>query len=197
MLLPISVAFIGWLRRVDDGTRTAPMWMRMNKWAAAAMPLIAVLVSMVLPYWSTGLLGQYRTVNAALLLFLPLWFIALAVWDRQVFRKRWPLRTEPRGTRATLMLVTLLFFVWGRDMKVSLDLLTGSAVQYDHEMLDRYTRIEQAVERGNIELVLPAITLPRSLVITQPGADPDQWMNRSLAEFFGNKALELCVEPSR
>ena len=82
-------------------------------------------------------------------------------------------------------------------MSVSLDLFTGSAAQYDHEMLDRSARIEQAVENGNTELVLPPVTQPRSLVITQPGADPDQWMNRSLAEFFGNKDLELRVKPSR
>ena len=197
MLLPISVVFIGWLRSVDDGTITRTTWMNMNKWAAAALPMLAVLVSMILPYWSTGLLGQYRTVNAALLLFLPLWFVALAVWDTQVFRKRWPLKFDIQRTRAALLLAILLFFVWGRDMNVSLDLFTGSAAQYDHEMLDRSTRIEQAVESGNTEVLLPAVTQPRSLVITQPGSDPDQWMNRSLAEYFGNKDLELRVEPSR
>jgi len=193
VLLPFSVLFIGWLRSAAVGAS----WFAMNKWLAAALPVSAVLLAMVLPYWSTGLLGQYRTVNTALLLFIPLWFVALAVWDAQVFRKRWPIQLDLRGTHCALLLVTLLFFVWGRDMSVSLDLFTGSAAQYDHEMLDRSARIEQAVENGNTELVLPPVTQPRSLVITQPGADPDQWMNRSLAEFFGNKDLELRVKPSR
>lgn len=197
VLLPFSVVFIGWLRRVDDGAGSRPTRFAMNKWLAVALPILVVLLAMVLPYWSTGLLGQYRTVNAALLLFLPLWFVALAVWDTQVFRKRWPLQLDLRGTHAALLLVTLLFFVWGRDMSVSMDLLTGSAAQYDREMNDHYARIERAVENRNAELVLPSVTQPRSLVITQPGADPDQWMNRSLAEYFGNRDLDLRVEPSR
>ncbi len=197
VLLPFSVMFIGCLRSTDDGSSTRPTWFAMNKWLAAALPIAVVVLAMVLPYWSTGLLGQYRTVNAALLLFLPLWFVAIAVWDTQVFRKRLPLQLDLRGMHAALILVSLLFFVWGRDINVSSDLFTGSAAQYDHEMLDRFKRIEQAVENGNAELRLPPVTQPRSLVITQPGPDPDQWMNRSLAEFFGNKDLELRVEQSR
>lgn len=190
LLLPVSVVFLLWFRRWGH----IPAWCRMDRWVALAIPFGTVFVGMVLPYWSTGILGQYRTVNASLFLFLPAWFVALAVWDVQVFRARWSIQLViPRLTTITL-LVCALFFVWGNDRHVTTDLLSGRAARWETAMASRYQQVRGAVQRGDRSLELPPLDpMPRSLTIVQPGPDPASWLNRSLAQYFGNEDLRISV----
>lgn len=190
MVLPASVLFLVWFRRSGN----IPAWCRMDRWVALAIPVAVVFISMVLPYWSTGMLGQYRTVNAALFLFLPAWCVALAVWDVQVFRARWPLPPMLRSPVAVALLAAPLFLILGNDRHVTADLLSGRMARYDAAVMDRHARVRSAVAAGAEEVVLPAYNEePRCLAIVQPRSDGDSWINRSLAQYFGNEELRIVV----
>jgi hypothetical protein len=193
MLLPTSVLFLALWRSVDH----VPHWCRMNKWAALAIPVGVVLISMVLPYWSTGILGQYRTVNAALFLFLPAWFVALAVWDVQVFRQRWRYRLPERGTMQMALVVAALFLVWNNDRHVTTDLLSGRMARYAAAVEDRHERVRAAVAAGAEEVVVPPFAEePRSLVIVPLQPDGEKWVNDVLARYCCNAELRVLVGPT-
>ncbi len=190
MLLPASFFFLVWFRH----SSLDPTWCRMDRWVALAIPFAVVFVSMLLPYWSTGILGQYRTVNAALFFFIPAWLLALAVWEVQVFRARWPL-TVPGGSLVNFGLtVAVLLFVFGNDRYVTADLLSGRMERYDAAVMDRVGLIRTAVTTGVREVLLPPFhEEPRCLKIVQPGTDPDNWINHSMAQYFGGNDLRIVA----
>jgi hypothetical protein len=195
LLLPLSFLLVAWFRRWCDA-HGIPTWCRMDRWLAFAIPIFLVFVSMVLPFWSTGVLGQYRTVNAALFLFLPTWAVAWCVWDVQVLRAHWPRWPVLRdGQMPWLAACTaVLFLCWGRDARVTSDLLTGRAARYNTGMMHRFDAIQAAVQEGKEEIVLPPLSEePRSLIILQPSSNPGHWMNRSMGQYFGNEELRIRV----
>lgn len=192
MLQPVfillSVLFIAWQRTEFPGK-----WERW-KWTALALPILIVFVAMLVTYWPTGMLGQYRTVNAAYFFFLAAWWMLLKVWA--AWLGNWlRLHYLTATTRGVLVGTTLvLFFVSGRDGKLSADLLSGRAARYDAEVHARYVSVREAIASGASELVLPPITEPlRSLVILPLDPSPHHWTNRSFADYFGRAALDITV----
>lgn len=193
LLLPASFLFLLWFRR----SGLTPAWCRVDRRVALALPFAVVFVSMLLPYWSTGMLGQYRTVNAALFLFLPAWLFALAVWEVQVFRARWPLTALGRTPMDLAVVVAVLLLVFGNDRHVTADLFSGRMARYEAVVSDRIGLVRSAVAEGAEEVVLPPLNeQSRALRIVQPGADADHWINRSLAQYFGGDGLRV-VAPLR
>jgi len=176
------------------------MLQRVNKWWALVLPFALVFVPMVVTYWPTGLLGQYRTANVAFFYFIPAWCFALLVWDVQVFRTgrwRFPDLHQRTFQWSFLLLCAITFFFLGRDGRVSSDLFTGRAREYDRGLTEGYQLITSAVQDNADRLELPSVEFPRSLHILPLDASPDHWTNRSLANYFGNAALNITVAPPR
>ena len=174
--------------------------LRMNKWLALVLPFALVFISMVVTYWPTGLLGQYRTVNVALFYFVPAWCLAMLVWDVQVLRTaRWSFRDLDQRTFqwAFLLLCVITFFFLGRDGRVSSDLITGRAKKYDQGVTEGYRLITGAVHEELDQLQLPFVETPKSLHILPLDTSPDHWTNRSLANYFGDPALNITVAPAQ
>ena len=192
-LLLVSVLYLINLRTMKDGlvfTRS------IGPWSALALVVVPVFFVMVLPYWSTGLLGQHRTVNAALLFVLPCWFIALAIWDRHWFRSGTRVRPVVGRSFERLVQVILLFvlFFTGSGGRVSHDLWNGNAQAFDAALMERYERIEQARDEGATEVVLPRPSpLPESLRYLDASPDPGQWINRSLAYYFYADTMAIVI----
>jgi len=151
---------------------------------------------MVVTYWPTGLLGQYRTLNMACFYFLPTWFLALTVWDRAVLRKLVP--TPPAVNRSwwawVAVLAGTLFLFSGRDGLVTADLLGGRMARYDADMMQRYAMVRQAAQRRE-EVVLGPVHYPRCLVILPLDTDANYWMNRSYAGYFGVPGARVSSTP--
>jgi hypothetical protein len=84
-LLASSVLYIPvhhWLKEHIPG---ADRMLRLSPWPTAALPFLVIMACTFPAYWSTGILGQHRTVNVACLLFIPLWFLNLSQWLERPF----------------------------------------------------------------------------------------------------------------
>ncbi len=203
MLSPVfvlsTIVILDWARRRAD---THPMfsWLsRVDRRLVLLALLGAMFIGMALPYWSTGILGQHRTVNATLFIFLPLAWLAFLVWDVQVFRpKAWSLPLAAPRYRPLLLAVMAFFLFFGRhDGDVTSDLFSGRAARYDAQCLERYVLVQEAIASGASELDLEVLSdPPKSLSVLDLSVDPGHWMNTSLVLYFGGKHLQiLAVEP--
>jgi hypothetical protein len=188
-----SLLVLAWAREAQ-GKALAQWSTRAGRWLALALPITAVFVAMALPYWATGILGQHRTANLALFVFLPLSWWALVVWDVQVFRPRgWavPLSTH-RHRPLLLALLALSLLFTGQDGRVTSDLVSGRAARYDAQCMHRYDQVRQAIRSGASELELePLNDPPKALSVLDLYADPQHWMNTSLALYFGGDSLHI------
>lgn len=195
-ILPIilpSILFLVLLRQGEERGLIGRDGLRWNKWVALALPFACLFVSMVVTYWPTGLLGQYRTLNMACFYFLPGWFVALTVWDRAVLRSMLP---TPRAVQRpwwswSIVAACCLFLFSGRDGLVTADLVGGHMARYDGDMMQRYATMRQAAQRGEKEVVMDPVHYPRCLVVLPLDTDADYWMNRSYATYFGVPAVRV------
>lgn len=195
-LVLFSFAVVAFHRTMGSEGAFSDLLKRANKWLVLALPFAVVFVSMVVTYWPTGLLGQYRTANVACFYFIPTWCFAALVWDVQVFRTWGWLLPDPR-TRAFqwsfVLLCAVSFFFFGRDGLVTSDLLSGRAQRYDRGIQEGYGMITEAVRNGADHVELRPVEIPLSLHILPLDTSPDHWLNRSLADYFGNAALDITV----
>lgn len=195
-LLLVSVLYLLSARWLRDRVPLIAQGFGLGPWSAIALIVVPVFIAMVLPYWATGLLGQHRTVNATLLLMLPLWFIALTSIDRHWLRGRRsekvPMVPQLRAIACTLLCVVV--FATANGGRVTSDLRSGRLTRFDGELRARYAIIEEAKASGRTELVLPELVdRPQSLRFNDVTADPGHWINRSVAQYFGADSLLISI----
>ncbi|MBK8498205.1 MAG: hypothetical protein IPL52_05180 [Flavobacteriales bacterium] len=169
-------------------TRTVP-------WRWALFIVVMVFISMAMPYWNTGLLGQHRTVNATLLFFLPCWFFFLTlVWIRWLSEYPTITLLVVRYAPGICALLAVVVLASGSGGRVSADLLSGRLNDFDKQLRDRYTMIVAAEVMHRKNLALPALEAPpRSLRYLDATPDPGHWINRSIAQYFGADDLLISI----
>jgi hypothetical protein len=141
-------------------------------------------------YWSTGLLGQHRTVNLVYFYFLVGWFINLAIWV-SCFKQKWRLgATLPRYVYfVAFLLIPLSLLSTNNTKKAFGDLLSARAYRYDVEMKSRDFQIEQCLKKNSADC---SVQMPRNLpaTITSPYFETDlecegqYWRVRTRASSF-------------
>jgi hypothetical protein len=193
-----SVLVLQWGRGLPQDDAFRNFLHRTSRWITLALPVLAVFLAMALPYWGTGILGQHRTVNAALFMFLPLVWLTLLVWDAQVFqrlgRSLVPQNRMLRGAGLVVAGLSLLFL--RQDGAVTADLWSGTLKHYDAQCTSRYAQVQEAIHMGADTLELDLLhDPPRSLKVLDLYADPDHFMNRGLVLFFGGN--ELLIRPRK
>jgi hypothetical protein len=173
--------------------------LRIPSIVALAIPFLAVFITMIPPYWSTGILGQHRTVNVALFLFLPTWGLALAVCEERFSaRGRWrfPWSTTRFSPMLGVLLLTFLL-LGGNDKWVTRELLDGTLRGYDRHMHERHQLLSEAVLQDAAEVHLPALPrVPMSLRPLEPGSDPTAHWNQVLGEYYGAPGMRVVVGPA-
>lgn len=191
-----SVLVLQWGRGLPQDDAFRKFLHHTSRRMALALPVLAVFLAMALPYWGTGILGQHRTVNAALFIFLPLTWLALLVWDAQVLqqsgRSLAPQNRMLRGAGLVIVGLSLLFL--RQDGAVTADLWSGTLKHYDAQCTSRYAQVQEAIHMGADTLELDLLhDPPRSLKVLDLHADPDHFMNRGLVLYFGG--VELLIRP--
>jgi hypothetical protein len=156
---------------------------------------MVVFLLMALPFWSTGILGQHRTVNVACILFLPGWALFLATVGRYALVERLlAMVAAPVRQRMVWAVFFVALFFTGNGFRAGVDLQEGRLGHYDRGVSARYEAIRTAVASGAAELRLEAIDpMPRSLRILDAGPDPGHWGNSQLVRYFGGSDLRLIV----
>lgn len=151
---------------------------------APVIPLVAGLFLtgslMALPYWTTGMLGQHRTVNVACLFFLPCWTLFLLS-----LRRRLQLRRSVRpSVHAFLALLLAALLFGGNGGRVIGDLASGAARQNDEALMKRYGDILEGATEGGSVLLNAQPRCTKALRIPDPHPDPSHWVNRSMARLL-------------
>ncbi len=164
----------------------------------SAFLLVVITAACVFPlYWSTNVLGTYRTLNVAYFFFLPLWFINLTVWINHGWLDILLHRPMTRGIAIGCSIVAVLSIGFMRNgYRACGDLLEGRASRFDAEMMDRYAQFTNA-DNGMVtmhDLTDP----PRTLCVFRQSGNDRRWMNSCEARYFGvdeGRVIMLPVGP--
>lgn len=189
-----SVLVMQWGRGLPGTEACRAFLLRVPRWVMLALPILAIMLGMALPYWGTGILGQHRTVNAALFVFMPLAWLALLVWDIQVFQQLgWQL--IPKNSKlqyGALLIVGFSLLFLRQDGAVTSDLWNGTLSRYDEQCLERYAEVQEAIRVGADMVQLDLLREPpRSLGTLDIMTDPEHFMNRGLVLYFDGEPLRI------
>jgi len=137
-----------------------------------------LFLSVFTPVWSTGILGQYRTINQAYFLFLFL-------FSMSVYQHRIRLRESiPFGIRfkSACFFFILFGMAWKNNFFLWKELGNGQLNQFHNEMLYRFSLLEQCKSK---ECWIPEVSArPKTLFVYPLSEDPNHWKNRQYQEYF-------------
>lgn len=177
----LSVRFPG----IGSGFGLKP-WMTL-----VALP--ALLFLCVFPaYWSTGTLGQYRTLNVAYFFGLPLVFLHLSVRMTHSGPRPWAfrLRTAPVMIIAGIFACTGLLFL-RNGHRANMDLFFGRAQRSDQQLWQRYALLDAAPDGSTMTIPL-ILDPPKSIYVLDIRHDPLFLQNTDYALWFGLKEVRLA-----
>lgn len=162
--------------------------------------LFAVVFLCIFPaYWSTGILGQHRTVNVACFFFLPLWFVNISVFAARFGGTILRLHDTDRRrvTAALLFLVALDLGFTGNGGDAIADLVTGRAERADEQLWERYDLLRNAAQSPQRIATIPLIAdPPRSLYVLDL-RDRRFLVNQDYALWFGLKEVRPLIRAQR
>jgi len=157
---------------------------------AFLLSLSIIFISAFLPYWSTGILGQHRTMNVAFFFFIISWFLFLTSFYNSKYLKWKELNPKIKKILFSILCLTLFFTNNGWD--VLTDLSSGNAKYFDEQMNARYEKIKIM----NTDLYLPMIkNPPKTLFVIDLSKNPKHWKNRSYTVFF--EKTEYLIYPEK
>lgn len=166
-----------WMRELAAGARP-------YRWHLLLLPPALVFVAAYPAYWSTGMLGQHRTIDQAWGFAVPAW--ALAVLAFAPLRPIDPLRRPSWAGAGLALLFSMALLATGNGLRVLTDLATGDAQRFDAEMVARSNRLEEARNSASTVVRVPALrNRPRSLLVMELSEDPWYWVNVAHAQYFG------------
>ena len=155
-----------------------------------------IFIASFAPYWSTGILGQHRTLNTAWFFFMLLWFINLTVWCNH-FKSTLGTFTIP------LKFQYILYgLIWGtltftnNGYGASIDIFNGTAQQFDKLMSERYIIMEKAKTSDDTDIYFRTIAdPPRTIFVLDISKNPNHWVNTTYPLYFG--IPEKQVKPKK
>lgn len=154
-----------------------------------------IFISVFPAYWSTGILGQHRTLNAACFFFILYWFVNLYVWIVSYSQHQLLLRLEEMSTHFKNTLFLLLFcslFIRGNLLHVSKDIVKGTANLYHIEMQQRYTNIASCKSAASKYCLLDSLSnIPISIYSFDISSDTTDWINRGEAAYFRLQSIKI------
>jgi hypothetical protein len=155
----------------------------LNKWVTL-FALFGVLFLAIFPaYWSTGMMGQHRTVNTAYFYFILLWFVNLTVWSKTSFFSK--IQVPNRLQRYALIVSLLLLVGSSNTFSAWKDLVSGDASAFNSELLHRYQLLDKISKKTNVLQELPMVkTKPRSIFVYDITKDPKYFPNTCYKSYW-------------
>jgi hypothetical protein len=153
---------------------------------SSAFLLLIIFVCVFPAYWSTGILGQHRTVNTAYFFFIILWFINLTVWINY-FKNKANINFSLNNTiKLIFVLIIWLDISFTRNgYGAAMDIFYNKARNFDKQMTRRYQIIEQNKETDNEFIYFkPIQEKPNTLFVLDITDNPEHWLNRGYIIYF-------------
>ncbi|MCB0774397.1 MAG: hypothetical protein KDB93_13600 [Flavobacteriales bacterium] len=193
-LLAAAVLYIPLHKPILTAVPNLVRWLRMPAVVALMLPFLLVVATTFPAYWSTGLLGQHRTINVACILFIPAALLNLAIWLERGWLGR---LAQFRPTSSQLSFTYLLFIsalnLTGNGFAVHADLWSGRAAEYDRVLQEREAQVQAAALDPDAQVHFVRLAKPpRSLPSYEVLGPLRDWMMHCEARYFG--AAEDQVE---
>jgi hypothetical protein len=150
--------------------------------------LVLIFISVFPAYWSTGILGQHRTVNAVCFLFLIFWFINLTVFYNK-FKRSFRIKRE-RIQPILMLLFIIIFFIYGNSNKLMVDLFEKRHISYDNQMTERVAKVST---HEDLIYFTPIENPPHTLFITDLSTDPNHTENSRFVLFYDIPEKKVVV----
>jgi hypothetical protein len=156
--------------------------------------LFSIVFLCVFPaYWSTGILGQHRTLNVACFFFILFWFFILhqvpfyIPMNERILSR---IRRFQKNIGMLLLFLALLFT--GNSFTSWRDILTGEAQQFNKEMNQRAAFLHQCRDKGESNCKVPALSVrPESIFVLDLQADSSHWINFDYAFFYNLNSVSI------
>jgi hypothetical protein len=148
------------------------------------LSIIALIFCCVFPaYWSTGIMGQHRTVNVAYFFFIILWFVNLSIWINT-----YPKLFNRIKSKHTLLLslLCILMIVTSRNSRVAIDdIFSGNCSAFNQELKQRYSCLNRINPNSNKAIYLDTLTAkPVSIFIYDIRNDPKYFPNLGYQRYW-------------
>lgn len=148
---------------------------------------ILVFIGSFPAYWSTGILGQHRTMNVSYLLFLIMWFVNLTViYNKLEFTKK---IKYARIISYVLIFISLIFTKNGYYLIH--DLKTQNCKEFNLQMEDRYTIIKNSTDTAYFESIK---NKPKTLFVLDITNNPRNWQNQGYGIYFDKPNLQIMIK---
>lgn len=154
-----------------------------------ALVIFVIFIGAFLPYWSTGIMGQHRSMNVSYFLFLIVWFINLTVFYNRGF-----LHFDIKHTNTIKALFILIWFslVFSKNgFDVLFDIQKGDHILYNKQMTERYTIVEQSTDTIYFK---PIVNKPKTLFVLDITDNPENWQNTGYAIFFDKPEIPVVLK---
>ena len=142
-------------------------------------------------YWSTGILGQHRTLNTACFFFVLIWFLLIhSIYSKNNLAEKITQIISPsiRFFLTLLLFATLLLS--GNSGTAIMELASGKITGFDKEMNNRVNILSAAKNKGITDVTIPPLqNKPQSLFVLDIQPDCNHWINQQYANFFGLKKV--------
>ncbi|HEY0322548.1 MAG TPA: hypothetical protein VGC66_16450 [Pyrinomonadaceae bacterium] len=187
-----TILFIPVAYRLSEKNELLKRHFKFHPFAGLLLLLAIVFLGFFPAYWSTGLLGQHRTVNLVFFLFLLGWFLNLTMWVSYLRRKfGWAVASLPIYVYVIcLLLIPLSLLATNNTRETIEDLASGRAFRYDMQMKQRYLQIEQCLKVGQNPC-------PVNRLKELPTAITSDYMDKEVACDEKYWKLEFTLDPAK
>jgi len=178
----LTVLYFFWNRNLSKNIKLFSDSFYLSPVYSSFLLFFVIFIAAFPAYWSTGILGQHRTINVAYYLFVILWFINLTVWFNYYEGKLKNIKELNRKIRTVSLIVILITFLFTKNGYVTyIDIFSGKAKSFDKQMKDRYSLIKSS---NDTIWFKPIIDAPKSIFLYEITNNPNHWLNKCYAVYF-------------
>lgn len=191
VLVLLSLIYLFLLKRFQPIYKIFQNQFYMNKWISLIALFLVVFLAIFPAYWSTGIMGQHRTVNTAYFFFILLWFVNLSLWSETSLFQKLQISSKLKNYAVSASFLILAFT--NNSFTAWKDLLTKDAIMFDRALKERYHRLNTIPVQGiQIQGIEPLIIKPRSLFIYDITNDPNYFPNTCYKSYWKLKGYIIA-----
>lgn len=191
VLILVSLLYLSFNQYVDSIYKLIRVHFFINRWIAICAQFGVLFLAIFPAYWSTGIMGQHRTVNLAYFYFIILWFINITLWRDSILKLKFIYIFNFK--KYALILSIILVSFTNNSFSAWKDLLSQDAYDFNNQLNSRYLLLDSVdVNSTNIQ-GLPVLTKkPKSIFIYDVSSNPNYFSNTCYKTYWNLKAYIIA-----